>query len=150
FHWDREGQYDESSSCWLHVATSWAGQQWGIIHIPRIGQEVVVSFFEGDPDRPIVTGSVYNPEMMPPWTLPDNKTQSGIKTRSSPKGGAQNFNQIRFEDKKGSEEIYLHAEHVLKTVVEADETRSVGASRTTTVEQDDKETVKKGDHELTV
>lgn len=150
FHWDREGKYDESSSCWLPVATSWAGQQWGIIHIPRVGQEVVVSFFEGDPDRPIVTGSVYNPEMMPPWTLPDNKTQSGIKTRSTLKGGAQNFNQIRFEDKKGSEEIYVHAEHVLKTVVEADETRSVGASRTTTVEQDDKETVKKGDHELTV
>ncbi len=78
FHWDRQGTDDSNSSCWLRVATHWAGKQWGAIHIPRIGQEVIVAFLEGDPDQPIIVGSVYNADNMPPWTLPDNKTQSGI------------------------------------------------------------------------
>ena len=101
FHWDREGRRDENSSCWLRVATAWAGNNWGIVFTPRVGQEVVVSFLGGDPDQPLVTGSVYNADHMPPYTLPDHKTQSGIKTRSTPGGSPANFNEIRFEDKKG-------------------------------------------------
>lgn len=126
FHWDREGARDASSSCWLRVSTPWAGKNWGMIAIPRVGTEVVVDFLEGDPDRPIVTGMVYHPESMPPYPLPENMTQAGIRTRSTQQGGADNFNEIRFEDKKGSEEIYLHAEKDLNAVVENNETRRVG------------------------
>ncbi len=89
FHWDREGQDDVNSSCWVRVATFWAGKQWGAIHIPRIGQEVIVDFLEGDVNQPIIVGSVYNADLMPPWTLPDNKTISGIKSRSSLQGGGR-------------------------------------------------------------
>src|SRR5262249_5507593 len=110
FPWDREGKKDASSSCWVRVATIWAGKQWGAIHIPSIGQEVVVAFEEGDPDRPIIVGSVYNAEDMPPYTLPDNKTQSGVKSRSSTQGTEENFNELRFEDKKDNEQVYFHAE----------------------------------------
>ncbi len=126
FPWDREGKKDDKSSLWIRVSTPWAGQQWGMIHIPRIGQEVLVSFLEGDPDRPVVTGMLYNADHMPPYTLPDNQTQSGIKTRSSKNGTADNFNEIRFEDKKGEEELYIHAEKDLNCVVENNETRKVG------------------------
>jgi type VI secretion system secreted protein VgrG len=126
FPWDREGQKNERSSCWVRCATLWAGKQWGMIHIPRIGQEVLVAFLEGDPDQPLIVGSVYNYENMPPYKLPDHKTQSGIKTRSSKKGSDQNYNEIRFEDKKGEEQVYIHAEKNLDTVVENDETHSVG------------------------
>ena len=110
FPWDRQGQKDANSSCWARVASLWAGKQWGMIHIPRVGQEVIVAFEEGDPDRPIIVGSVYNAENMPPYTLPDNKTQSGYLSRSTLNGTDQNFNQLRFEDKKDSEEVYFHAE----------------------------------------
>ena len=137
FHWDRQGQNNADSSCWVRVSTLWAGTQWGMIHIPRIGQEVVVDFLEGDPDQPIIVGSVYNAEMMPPYTLPDNKTQSGIKSRSSKDGGPTNFNEIRFEDKSGEEQVYIHAERNLDTVVEADETRQVGHDRQTRIGNDD-------------
>jgi type VI secretion system secreted protein VgrG len=126
FHWDRDGKFDLNSSCWLRVATHWAGKQWGAIHIPRIGQEVIVSFEEGDPDHPIIVGSVYNVDMMPPYTLPDNKTQSGIKSRSSMKGTSDNYNEIRFEDKKGSEEILCHAERDLTVEVERNRTTTIG------------------------
>lgn len=126
FHWDREGKNDASSTCWIRVATAWAGKNWGTIHIPRVGQEVVVDFLDGDPDRPLIVGSVYNPDMMPPYTLPDNKTQSGVKSRSTMKGTAENFNEIRFEDKKNSEQLYVHAEKNLDAIVENDETRKVG------------------------
>jgi type VI secretion system secreted protein VgrG len=148
FPWDRKGQDNASSSCWLRVATHWAGKQWGAIHIPRIGQEVIVDFLEGDPDHPIIVGSVYNNDQMPPYTLPDNKTQSGIKSRSSTGGGAANYNEFRFEDKMGSEEILLHAEKDLTTEVEHDETRTVGVAvgqpggnRTTTIQTDETKTV---------
>ena len=87
--------------------TPWAGSNWGMVHIPRIGHEVIIDFLDGDPDRPVMTGMVYNKENMPPYSLPDNMTQSGIKTRSSKGGSGDNFNEIRFEDKKGSEEIYI-------------------------------------------
>ena len=141
FHWDRKGQNDANSSCWLRVATAWAGKQWGMIHIPRIGQEVIVDFIEGDPDAPIIIGSVYNPNTMPPYTLPDNKTQSGIKTRSSKGGSPDNFNEIRFEDKKGSEELYIHAEKDKNIVVEHDKTEKIGHDQTTTVSNNDTEMV---------
>ncbi len=126
FHWDREGKRDHNSSCWVRVGTPWAGKQWGLVHIPRIGQEVIVAFLEGDPDRPIIVGSVYNAEQMPPYALPENKTQSGVKTRSSMGGTLDNFNEIRFEDKKGQEQLYIHAEKNLDIEVENDETHQVG------------------------
>lgn len=126
FHWDRNHQGDEKSSFWVRVSTPWAGTNWGMINIPRIGQEVIIEFLEGDPDRPIVTGMLYNKQNMPPYKLPDNMTQSGIKTRSSKSGSTDNFNELRFEDKKGEEEIYIHAEKDLNCVVENNETRKVG------------------------
>jgi type VI secretion system secreted protein VgrG len=137
FHWDRDGTNDVNSSCWARVATYWAGKQWGAIHIPRIGQEVIVDFMEGDVDQPIIVGSVYNADMMPPYTLPDDKTQSGIKSRSSKGGGSANYNEIRFEDKMGSEQILVHAEKDLCTEVENDESRTVGRDRTTSIGRDE-------------
>jgi len=126
FPWDRQGKKDANSSCWIRVATPWAGKQWGIIHIPRVGQEVVVVFEEGDPDRPIVVGSVYNADDMPPYTLNQNMTQSGYLSRSTLKGSSANFNQLRFEDKKDSEEVYFHAEKDFNRYVENNDTLKVG------------------------
>ncbi len=126
FFWDRDGKKDAGSSCWVRVGTLWAGKQWGGIWIPRIGQEVIVAFEEGDPDRPFIVGSVYNAENMPPYALPDNMTQSGIKSRSTTQGAAENFNELRFEDKKGSEEVYFHAEKDFNRVVENNDTLKVG------------------------
>ncbi|HEY4184307.1 MAG TPA: type VI secretion system tip protein TssI/VgrG [Polyangia bacterium] len=137
FHWDREGKGDDNSSCWVRVSQAWAGAQWGAVHLPRVGQEVVVDFLEGDPDRPIIVGRVYNADNMVPYALPANKTQSGIKSRSSLGGGAANFNELRFEDKKGSEEVYLHAEKDWNIVVEQDEGREVGHDRTKKVGNDE-------------
>ena len=154
FHWDRVGKYDDNSSCWVRVAQGWAGKSWGSQHVPRVGQEVVVSFLEGDPDRPLVIGSVYNSDQMPPYALPDNATQSGVKSRSSDKGTAENFNELRFDDKKDSEQIYLHAEKDLVVLVNNDQTITVGAkkdkdkgNRTTSVNHDDQLTV---ENDLTV
>jgi type VI secretion system secreted protein VgrG len=141
FHWDREGKKDAASSCWIRVASFWAGKQWGAIHIPRIGQEVVVDFLEGDPDCPIVVGSVYNALNMPPYSLPANKTQSGIISRSSKGGGAANFNQIRFEDLKGSEELNIHAEKDENIVVEHCKTENVGVDETIDIGNNRTETV---------
>jgi type VI secretion system secreted protein VgrG len=141
FHWDREGQSDVNSSCWVRVATFWAGTQWGSIHIPRIGQEVIVDFLEGDVNQPIIVGSVYNADLMPPWTLPDNKTISGIKSRSSLQGGADNFNMMSFEDKKGSELVSVQAEKDLKTLVKNDENREVKHDRVTLIKNDETQTV---------
>src|SRR3989441_7466699 len=126
FHWDRNGKKNEDSSCWVRVATSWAGKNWGFIQIPRMGQEVIVDFLEGDPDRPIITGRVYNAEQTPPYTLPGEQTQSGVKSRSSKGGGTDNFNEIRFEDNKGSEEVVIHAEKDMEVTIENDGTASVG------------------------
>jgi type VI secretion system secreted protein VgrG len=137
FHWDRHGKNNETSSCWIRVAQLWAGKQWGGIHIPRIGQEVIVSFLEGDPDQPIITGRVYNGDSMPPYTLPGNATQSGIKSRSSKGGSDANFNEIRFEDKKGSEVLTLHAEKDQSVTVENDESVSIGHDRSETVGHDE-------------
>ena len=137
FHWDRLGKKDEKSSCWVRVSHPWAGKNYGVVHIPRIGQEVVVDFLEGDPDQPLITGRVYNAEQMPPWELPANATQSGILTRSSKGGAAANANALRFEDKKGSEQVWLHAEKNQDIEVENDETHWVGHDRTKTVDHDE-------------
>lgn len=138
FHWDRYGKSDENSSCWVRVSQVWAGKNWGAMHIPRIGQEVIVEFLEGDPDRPIITGRVYNGEQIVPYGLPANKTQSGIKSRSSKGGTGANFNEIRMEDKKGQEQLYIHAEKNQDNIVENDETTFVGHDRTEHVVHDEK------------
>ena len=156
FFWDRQGKKDENSSCWIRVAANWAGKNWGIVFNPRIGQEVIVEFLEGDPDRPIITGRVYNAEQMPPYELPANQTQSGIKTRSSKGGSTDNFNELRFEDKKGKEEIYFHAEKDFNRVVENNDTLKVGSSKaddgsqTIEIYKDRTESVKTGNEKVTV
>ena len=142
FHWDRIGGNDDKSSCWVRVSQIWAGKNFGWMTVPRIGQEVIVDFLEGDADRPIITGRVYNAEQMPPWALPDNKTQSGILTRSSMGGSPSNANELRFEDKKGSEQVYLHAEKNQDIEVENDETHWVGNNRKKTIDNDENVEVK--------
>lgn len=149
FHWDREGKKDENSSCWIRVAQLWASSGWGGMYIPRMGQEVVVDFLEGDPDRPIVIGCVYHGNNMPPYALPDEKTKSTIKSDSSL--GGEGFNEFRFEDKKGQEEIFLHGQkdwtiailNDKNQKVGHDETLSVGNNRTKTVGVDQSETIGK-------
>lgn len=124
FHWDRLGGRDENSGCFVRVSSAWAGSGWGFIQIPRIGQEVIVDFLEGDPDMPIITGRVYNAAQMPPYGLPANATQSGWKSNSSPGGGG--WNEIRFEDKKGAEEVYFQAEKDHNELIKNNESRTIG------------------------
>jgi type VI secretion system secreted protein VgrG len=124
FHWERDGKADETSSCWVRVQQGWAGKGWGAIFIPRIGMEVVVSFLEGDPDQPLITGCVYNGDSMPPYALPGEQTKSTIKSSTSKGGGG--FNEIRFEDKKDSEEIFVQAEKDFNRVVKNNDTLKVG------------------------
>jgi type VI secretion system Vgr family protein len=142
FYWDHLGTNDEKSSCWVRVSSTWAGKQWGFIQIPRVGQEVIVDFLEGDPDRPVIVGRVYNGEQMPPYALPDNMTQSGVKTRSSKGGAAADANEIRFEDKKDAEILLIHAQKDHTLEIENDDTQSVGNNRTITVEKDETTTIK--------
>ena len=146
FYWDRHDQSNENSSCWIRVSQAWAGKNWGSVQIPRIGQEVIVSFLEGDPDRPIVTGRVYNAEQTVPYALPANATQSGTKSRSSKGGTPANFNEIRMEDKKGAEQLYIHAERNQDIVVEVDESHSVGHDRNKSIGHN--ETVRIGEDRL--
>ncbi|MDP2605717.1 MAG: type VI secretion system tip protein TssI/VgrG [Deltaproteobacteria bacterium] len=141
FHWDRDGKNDEKSSCWIRVGTVWSGKQWGTINIPRIDQEVIVDFLEGDPDQPIIIGSVYNAREMPPYKLPDEKTKSTVKTRSSLKGTADNYNEIRFEDKKGQEQIFINAEKDMDTRVENDDRQIVMNDRHVIVENNHNEKI---------
>jgi type VI secretion system secreted protein VgrG len=153
FHWDRLGRADEASSPWVRVMTTWAGSGFGQISLPRIGQEVVVQFLDGNPDRPLVVGSVYNESHLPPWPLPAHKTQSGVLTRSSQGGTSTHANALRFEDLKGEEEVWLHAEKNQRIEVEHDEAhwvgndraKSVGCDETVNIGRDRKETV--GRHE---
>src|SRR5271157_991246 len=142
FFWDRKGKKDAKSSCWIRVAEQWAGKNWGFVCNPRIGQEVIVDFLEGDPDRPLITGRVYNAEQMPPYDLPGNMTQSGIRSRSSKGGSPANYNELRFEDKKGSELVTLHAEKDQSIEVEHDEAHWVGHDRTKTIDHDETTHVK--------
>ncbi|MBI5069866.1 MAG: type VI secretion system tip protein VgrG [Deltaproteobacteria bacterium] len=134
FHWDRQGKKDDHSSCWMRVAQAWAGPGWGALYLPRIGQEVVVEFCEGDADRPLVTGSVYNGANPPPISLPGEKTKSTLRSASSP--GGDGSNELRFEDAKGSEEVYLHAQKDLNVTVENDKTEQVLGNETHTVAKD--------------
>ncbi|NKE19045.1 type VI secretion system Vgr family protein [Neoroseomonas oryzicola] len=135
FHWDRD---NASASVWVRVSQGWAGAGFGQIHIPRVGEEVVVDFLEGDPDRPLITGRLYNSNNMPPYSLPANKTQYGIKTNSVDASGS---NELRFEDKGGSEQIYVHAQKDLDSVVENNETRHVKVDRKTNIDANETSTI---------
>ena len=176
FFWDRYGENNEKSSCWVRVAQVWAGNQWGGLCLPRVGDEVVVNFLDGDPDKPLVIGSVYNGEQVPPYALPDQKTITGIKTHSTKEGQASDSNEISFDDKKDSELFYSHAQKDRHGVIENDDTLEVKhdckvtidndyqltvsegnytqeikkGKRTTTIEQDEKLTVSKGAREVNV
>lgn len=142
FHWDRE----KKNSAWIRVSQAWAGLNWGWITIPRVKQEVVVSYMEGDPDRPLITGRVYD-EMQPvPYKLPDHKTVSTWKSRSSKKGGEKNFNEVRMEDLKGSEQLFIHAEFQRDDRTKKEMREFVGASRHMLVKEDQKERVYKNKH----
>ncbi|WP_088278621.1 type VI secretion system Vgr family protein [Ideonella sp. A 288] len=143
FHWDRYGQRNESSSCWVRTSSPWAGKSFGFVQVPRIGQEVVVDFLEGDPDQPLITGRVYNAEQMPPWELPANATQSGVLSRSSLGGAYSHANALRFEDKKGEEQLWLHAEKDQLTEVEHDEDKWVGNDRRKTIDRDETNHIKR-------
>jgi type VI secretion system secreted protein VgrG len=160
FHWDRYSKADENSSCWIRVSSEWAGKKWGAIYLPRIGQEVIVEFLEGDPDQPIITGRVYNGDAMPPYDLPAEKTKSTLKSNSS-KGG-DGFNEIRFEDKKGEEQIFIHGEKNVDIrikndcyeliendrhlIVKKDQIEHVENNRDETVDADHKEKIGKDRH----
>ncbi|MEN4873341.1 type VI secretion system Vgr family protein [Kosakonia cowanii] len=135
FHWDRLAKGDDTSSCWVRVSSAWAGQGYGGVQIPRVGDEVVIDFINGDPDRPIVTGRVYNEASMPPWALPAAATQMGFLSRSKD-GSVDNANALRFEDKAGEEQVWIQAERNLDTHVKNDETRSVGGSQTVNITRD--------------
>ncbi|MFG1423601.1 type VI secretion system Vgr family protein [Roseixanthobacter liquoris] len=150
FHWDRLGTNDEKSSCWIRVSQGMAGNSWGALFTPRVGMEVVVSFLEGDPDRPLITGCVYNATNMPPYTQPDNKTQSGLKTRSTTGGDATTFNELRFDDKKGAELIYMHAQKDQTRDVENDDTLNVKHDQIITITNNRTETVSEGNETVTV
>ncbi len=147
FHWDRKGKKDENSSCWIRVGQLWAGAQWGAVFIPRIGQEVIVAFLEGNPDRPLVIGCVYHQSNQPPLDLPGEKTRSTVKSDSTIGGGG--FNEIRFEDKKGQEEIYVHAEKDQTIEVGNDENHTVNHDRTITIMNNSTKTVQ-GKQDTTV
>jgi type VI secretion system secreted protein VgrG len=142
FHWDRYGQFDDKSSCWVRVAQSGASGGFGSIQIPRVGDEVVVVFLDGNPDRPLIMGSLYNSQNTPPWSLPANKTQSGFLTRSM-KGDGGTANFFRFEDKAGAEQVIMHAERNMDTEIEVDETHKVGNNRLMTVDGTQTEVIKK-------
>lgn len=141
FHWDREGKFNDVSSCWARLAMPWAGSNFGFVSLPRIGQEVLVDFLEGDPDLPIVVASIYNELNKPPWDLPVNKTQSGMLSRSHRTGTPTNANALRFEDKLGQEEVWIHAERNQRIEVEVDESHSVGNDRSKTIGRDETTTV---------
>ncbi|NIZ15372.1 type VI secretion system Vgr family protein [Phaeobacter sp. HF9A] len=156
FHWDREGKDNETSSCFVRVMTPWSGKDWGMVAVPRIGQEVVVQFEDGNPDRPIVTGMLYNKETMPPYSYPDDQTQLGIKTNSSKGGGG--YNELMFDDKKDSELMRIQAQKYHQTLVKDRLSMTVGLdaiekevasvdenSYDLTIEQHMNETVKSGD-----
>ncbi len=149
FHWDREHQWDDRSSFWVRVSHPWAGKNWGMIHIPRIGQEVIVDFLEGDPDQPIIIGRVYNADQMPPYPLPDQSMVSGVKTDSTPGGGG--YNELSMDDTKGKEKITIHGQHDMATTVEHDMTETVKTgNRKVTVESGTSTETIKGNASLTV
>jgi len=139
FHWDREGKYNENSSCWMRVSQNWAGAGYGFLSLPRVGQEVLVEFFEGDPDRPIVTGRVYSQTRQVLYKLPDNKTKSGWKTETYP--GAGGFNELSFEDAKAREEIHIQAQKDFTELVKNNQSSSVLNNRSASITSNDSWTV---------
>jgi len=139
FHWDREGKKDDKTSCWIRVSQLWAGSSWGAMYIPRIGHEVIVDFLEGDPDQPIIIGRVYHGTNKPPYSLPAEKTKSTIKSDSSKGGGGSN--ELRFEDKKGQEEIFLHGQKDWTIAIENDKNQTVGHDETLSVGNNREKTV---------
>ncbi len=140
FRWDRDHQRGPGDrSCWIRVATPWAGKKWGLVHVPRIGHEVLVAFEEGDPDQPIIIGSVYNADHMPPHDLPKTRMISGLRTNSTPGGGG--YNGLLFDDTKGKEKITTHGQFDMDTTVEHDQTTTVHNNRTDQIDMDDSETV---------
>lgn len=141
FHWDRRGKKDDKSSCWIRVSQVFTGASWGAMAVPRIGQEMIVGFIEGDPDRPIITGRVYHGNNPVPYNLPDEKTKTTFKSNSSL--GGSGFNELRFEDKKGSEEVFVHAQKDLNEVVKRNQTISVGVDQSTTIGNNETLTVGK-------
>jgi type VI secretion system secreted protein VgrG len=147
FHWDRQGKRDENSSCWIRVSTTWAGKGWGFLQIPRIGQEVLVDFLEGDPDRPIVIGSVYNAATMPSGKLPDERATSGMKSATYP--GSKGFNQVFITDTKDKEMITIHAQKDMTTTIEHDDTLHVKNDRMIVVDDKHTETIK-NDTQITI
>jgi type VI secretion system secreted protein VgrG len=147
FHWDREGKRDENSSCWIRVSHPWAGKNWGSVSIPRIGQEVIVDFLEGDPDQPIIVGRVYNAGQMPPNSLPGAGMVSGIKSNSTPGGGG--YNEFSMNDTKGKEMVTVHAQYDMSTTVEHDDSQTVHNNRTIGVDGTHTETIKK-DAKITI
>src|SRR6266550_3406148 len=158
FHWDREGKKDENSSCWIRVSHPWAGQGYGSVAIPRIGQEVIVDFVEGNPDQPVIVGRVYNAEQMPPTGLPKAGMVSGIKSNSTPGGGG--YNQLTMDDTKGKEMVTIHAQYDMSTTVKHDDTQTIETGdrtitiqtgkHTETIKGDTAITIQSGNHSLTV
>ncbi len=133
FHWDREGKYDDKSSCWMRVSQPWAGGAFGMMNIPRVGHEVLVEFYEGDPDRPVIVGRVFNGTTVVPWSLPENQTKSGWRSNSLPSSAKLGYNEISFEDRAGSEEIHVQAEKNLSYIVKNDESSHIGDARSVTI-----------------
>jgi type VI secretion system secreted protein VgrG len=146
FYWDREGKKDANSSCWLRAGTLWAGKGWGSINIPRIGQEVIVAFVEGNPDEPLIVGSVYNRETMPANTLPDKKVVCGLKSNTHKGKG---YNEMSMDDTAGKEKITIHGQYDMNTTVEHDQTDTVHNNRTISIDGTHTETVK-GDTKITI
>ena len=147
FFWDREGQADDKASCWLRVRSSWAGDRYGGIAIPRVGMEVLVTFLEGDPDQPLVTGCLHHAAHVVPYALPANKTRSVFKTLSSPGGGG--YNELRIEDKKGAEQIFLHAQRDWDENIEHDQKIRIGNERHDSVEANSYSEFKAEEHRTT-
>jgi type VI secretion system secreted protein VgrG len=147
FHWDRDGQRDDNSSCWLRVSSSWAGNGYGAVAIPRVNMEVLVTFLEADPDKPLITGCLYHAEHPVPYELPANKTRSTFKTMSSP-GGA-GYNELRLEDKKGEEQIFIHAQRDWDQNIEHDQRILIGHERHDTVEANSYSEFKSEYHRIT-
>jgi len=140
FHWDRYGKKDENSSCWIRVSHPWAGKGWGSVSIPRIGQEVIVDFLEGDPDQPIITGRVYNADTMPPYGLPASGVISGLKTNTHKGKG---YNEMSMDDTTGKEKITIHGQYDMSTTVQHDDSQTIKNNRTITVDGTHTETIKK-------
>jgi type VI secretion system secreted protein VgrG len=150
FKWDEDHELDQKHACWVRVASGSAGQQFGSVFLPRIGHEVIVEFLDGNPDNPIITGSLYNSANRHPWPLPDSKNQSGVRTKSTLKGGAEEFNELRFDDTKGAELFYQQAQFDLTTLVKHDEQRTVKHDRTTTILNNDTKVVEEGFEKTTI